>query len=91
MNASAAHRSCALPSPLRAGAVLLMGLCFTLPAMAQVESFMLNRGNKVGPDTKIKPTNCVTSPDGTVTCNTVIENPPGEPPPAQPKFHPFKN
>jgi hypothetical protein len=80
----------ALPWPLRAGIALLTGLSFTLPALAQVESFMLKRGSNVGPDTRVKPTNCVTAPDGTITCNTVIENPPGNTP-AQPKYQPFKN
>ncbi|WP_216904731.1 hypothetical protein [Synechococcus sp. CCY 9618] len=76
--------------PLQAGASLLAVLCLTPPALAQVESFMLQRGSKVGPATEIKPTDCVTGPDGSVTCNTVIENPPGETP-ARPKYQPFQN
>jgi len=55
-----------------------------------VESFMLKRGGNVGPATQIKPTNCVTGADGSVTCDTVIENPPSDTP-AQPNFQPFKN
>jgi hypothetical protein len=79
-----------LPLHLLAAASLLTGLCLHGPALAQVESFMLQRGSNVGPETKIKPTNCVTAADGSVTCNTVIENPPGNTP-AKPKYQPFKN
>jgi hypothetical protein len=89
MNASAAlHR--ALPWSLRAAAALVAGLSFTAAAQAQVESFMLKRGSNVGPETQIKPTNCVTAADGSVTCDTVIQNPPSDTP-AQPNYQPFKN
>jgi len=69
--------------------------CLTLvaaagPAMAQVETFMLRPGSNVGPGTTITPTNCVTRPDGSVTCDTRIENPPSDTP-AEPNFQPFKN
>lgn len=89
MNASAVSRR-ALPWSLRAAAALVGGLCLTAAAHAQVESFMLKRGGNVGPETQIKPTNCVTGADGSVTCDTVIENPPSDTP-AQPNFQPFKN
>jgi len=81
-----------LPLRLLAAATLLtgFGLHLHLPASAQVESFMLQRGSNVGPETRVKPTNCVTAADGSVTCNTVIENPPGTTP-AKPKYQPFKN
>jgi len=82
------HR--ALPWSLRAAAALVGGLCLTASAEAQVESFMLRRGGSVGPETRIKPTNCVTGPDGSITCDTVIENPPSDTP-AQPIYQPFKN
>ncbi len=90
MNASAVLQR-ALPWSLRtAAATLVAGLSFTGAAQAQVESFMLKRGGNVGPETQIKPTNCVTGADGSVTCDTVIENPPSDTP-AQPNFQPFKN
>lgn len=89
MNASAVLQR-ALPWSLRTAAALVGGLFFTTAAQAQVESFMLKRGGNVGPETQIKPTNCVTGPDGSVTCDTVIENPPSDTP-AQPNFQPFKN
>ncbi|MCP9838544.1 hypothetical protein KBY84_13665 [Cyanobium sp. N.Huapi 1H5] len=89
MNASAILQR-AIPWSLRAAAALVACLSFTGAAQAQVESFMLKRGGNVGPETQIKPTNCVTGPDGSVTCDTVIENPPSDTP-AQPNFQPFKN
>jgi hypothetical protein len=55
-----------------------------------VEKFMLQPGSKVGPETKVKPTNCVTAPDGSVTCDTQLENPPGTTP-AKPIYQPFRN
>ena len=78
------------PWSLRAAAALVACLCVSGAAQAQVESFMLKRGGNVGPETKIKPTNCVTGADGSVTCDTVIENSPSDTP-AQPNFQPFKN
>ena len=69
--------------------------CLTLvaassPALAQVETFMLKPGSNVGPDTRVTPTNCVTGPDGAVTCDTKIQNSPSDTP-AKPGFQPFKN
>lgn len=60
------------------------------PALAQVESFMLKPGSNVGPATKVTPTNCVTGPDGSVSCDTKLENPPSNTP-AKPQYQPFKN
>lgn len=59
-------------------------------AQAQVEKFMLRRGSKVGAESEVKPTNCKTAADGTIRCDTKIENPPGITP-AQPIYSPFKN
>ncbi|MCX5968408.1 MAG: hypothetical protein NTV57_12345 [Cyanobacteria bacterium] len=59
-------------------------------ALAQVESFMLKPGSNVGPATQIKPVNCVTAADGSVTCDTKVENPPSDTP-AKPSYQPFKN
>lgn len=69
-------------------AALLLAL--SQPAKAQVESFMLKPGSKVGPATKVKATNCVTQKDGSVTCDTKLVNPAGDTP-AKPKFSPFNN
>ena len=89
MNASAVLTR-AFPWSLRAAAALVVGLCLTPAAQAQVESFMLKRGSNVGPETKVKPTNCVTGPDGSIRCDTVIENSPSDTQ-AKPNFQPFKN
>jgi hypothetical protein len=78
------------PWSLRAAAALVAGLSFSGAAQAQVESFMLKRGGNVGPETQIKPTNCVTATDGSITCDTVIQNSPSDTP-AQPIYQPFKN
>lgn len=75
--------------PTRALIASLTLLAVT-PALAQVESFMLKPGSSVGPGTKVKPTNCVTKPDGAVTCDTKIENSPSDTP-AKPHYQPFKN
>jgi len=71
--------------------VLLLGLAaLALPAVAQVETFMLEPGSKVGPETRVVPTNCVTAPDGSVTCDTQLENSPNTTP-AKPVYTPFRN
>jgi len=71
---------------------IAMGSCFmmALPALAQVESFMLKSGSQVGPTTEVKPKNCVTAKDGTITCETELVNPPGNTQ-AKPQFNPFRN
>jgi hypothetical protein len=68
----------------------LLGLLPADPARAQVETFINKPGSDVGPSTRVVPTNCVTAADGTMTCDTKIENPPGNTP-AKPHFSPFKN
>lgn len=82
----------AIPSP--GAGLLLLGVTLTLavagPAHAQSERWLLGPGSNVGPGTKITPSNCVTAPDGTITCDTKIENPPGDTP-AKPQFDPFNN
>ena len=71
-----------------AAMALLLGMA---PTLAQVQTFTLKRGSNVGPSTKIVPTNCVTSKtDGSVTCDTKVENPPGDTP-AKPSYNTFKN
>lgn len=46
-------------------------------AQAQVQQFILGPGSSVGPSTEVKPKDCVTGPDGSITCNTQLVNPPG--------------
>ena len=58
---------------LAASALLAMA-----PAMAQVESFLVGPGSSVGPSTKVKPKNCVTAADGSITCDTQLENSPSD-------------
>ena len=73
-------------------AVALPALVFSalaLPAGAQTESFLLKPGSKVSPASKVKPTNCKTAADGTITCDTKIDNPPGDTL-AKPQYSPFK-
>jgi hypothetical protein len=65
-------------------------LWLTPPALAQVEDFVLKSGSEVGPATKVKPKNCVTAKDGSVTCDTELVNPPGNTP-AKPRYNPFNN
>lgn len=65
-------------------------LWLTPPALAQVEQFMLKSGSQVGPTTEVKPKNCKTAKDGSVTCDTELVNPPGNTP-AKPQYNPFSN
>ena len=59
-------------------------------ALAQSEQYILGPGSNVGPATKIKPSNCVTAADGSVTCDTKVVNPKGDTP-ARPQYSPFNN
>lgn len=80
------------PSLIRCLGVLSLASllsCFS-PGLAQVESFILKSGSQVGPTTEVKPKNCVTAQDGSVTCETELVNPPGNTP-AKPQFNPFRN
>ncbi|MEB3320745.1 MAG: hypothetical protein VKI63_07395 [Cyanobium sp.] len=73
-----------------AAPVLAAVLSQSLPVLAQSESFLLGPGSKVGPATEVKPKNCVTAPDGSVTCDTELVNPAGDTP-AKPQLELFKN
>jgi hypothetical protein len=84
-----------LPSPSAAAALTLLGtLALTLalaePATAQRKTFMLGPGSEVAPTTQVVPVNCVTAPDGTITCDTELRNPPGRTP-ARPSLELFEN
>jgi Spy/CpxP family protein refolding chaperone len=60
------------------------------PALAQAESFLVGPGSSVGPSTKVKPKNCVTGADGSITCDTQLENSPSDTQ-ARPIYEQFKN
>jgi len=74
---------------LPTAAVLSLSLGM-VPVRAQVETFMLQRGSNIGPETKVTPINCVSGSDGSVSCDTQVINPPSSSP-AKPQFQPFKN
>lgn len=65
-------------------------LLATAPVFAQAESFLLGPGSSVGPSTKVKPKNCVTAADGSITCDTQLENSPSDTQ-ARPIYEQFKN
>ena len=79
-------------SGLWASAAVLVSLqmAATAPVMAQRESWMLGPGSSTGKESQVVPTNCVENADGSVTCDTKIENPPGDTP-ARPSYQPFTN
>jgi hypothetical protein len=89
---SAAGLSLDLPPGLPLGLFLagLLSLLCVDPAGAQVETFINKPGSNVGPATRVVPTNCVKGPDGSLTCDTELQNPPSNTP-AKPLFSPFKN
>jgi hypothetical protein len=60
------------------------------PVFAQAESFLLGPGSSVGPATQVKPKNCVTAADGSITCDTQLENSPSDTQ-ARPIYEQFKN
>ena len=70
--------------------LLALGASSVGPARADVETYTLKRGSSVGPATEVKPTNCRTAADGSVTCDTRLENPPGDTP-ARPSYQLFPN
>jgi hypothetical protein len=60
------------------------------PVLAQRQLWMLGPGSETTPSTEVVPTNCVTAPDGTVTCDTELRNPPSGTP-ARPSLELFGN
>ncbi|MFM7647172.1 MAG: hypothetical protein ACKO50_03735 [Cyanobium sp.] len=81
--------SISLPAARLLVAGALLGLLTAEPARAQVETFINKPGSDAGPSTKVVPTNCATAADGTVTCDTKHETPPGNTC-SKPHFSPFK-
>ena len=94
------HRLCARRLGRCAALLALAGAAASAPAsaaslaqpalLAQAESFMVGPGSSVGPATKVKPKNCVTNPDGSITCDTQLENSPSDTQ-ARPQFELFRN
>ena len=54
---------------------------------AQTEGWLLGPGPKTGKESTIVPTNCVTAADGSITCDTKVENPASDTP-ARPYYNP---
>jgi hypothetical protein len=80
----------AVPSLRLLFCTLMMVVVQGLPALAQSETFLLGPGSTVGPATEVKPKNCVTAADGSVTCDTELVNPAGDTR-AKPQLELFKN
>ena len=72
------------------GVIALLGMVGGTRALAQAESFLVGPGSSVGPSTKVRAKNCVTGPDGSITCDTQLENSPSDTQ-AKPIYEQFKN
>lgn len=68
------------------------GLSAVAPQMAsaQSETWLLGPNSRNGPGSTVVPTDCVQGDNGSITCNTKIENPVGTTP-AKPFYNPFTN
>lgn len=79
-------------APLTAVCMLLLSCTTALApaAKAQSEGWMLGPGSKTGKDSKVVPTNCVTTADGAITCDTKVETPASNTP-ARPYYNPFND
>ena len=69
--------------------LLTMSLCGTSSAQAQTEGWLRGPGSATGKDSKIE-ADCVTSEDGSVTCDTKVVNPASETK-ARPYYNPFND
>ena len=74
------------------GVSLLTAVSVTIPqaVKAQSEVWLLGPNSRTGEQSTVVPTDCVEAADGSITCNTKIENPPGDTP-AKPYFNPFSS
>ena len=80
-----------LTAPVATLGLVLAGISLIpATALAQSESYLLGPGSNIGPATTIKPTNCKTAADGTITCDTKVVNPKGDTP-AKPQYSPFNH
>jgi hypothetical protein len=70
----------------------LLPLCLAVApaALAQSESYLLGPGSDVGKQTTVDTDNCVMAADGSITCDTRLQNPAGSTQ-ARPQFNPFGN
>ena len=59
-------------------------------ARAQSEGWMLGPGSRTDKNSKVVPTNCVTTPDGAISCDTKLETPTSNTP-ARPYYNPFND
>ena len=73
-----------------AAALISLQMAAIPPVMAQRETWLLGPDSRTGQESKVVPTDCVQNSDGSITCNTKIENPPGDTP-ARPSYQPFTN
>lgn len=67
-------------------------LATALPLLAQGESYLWGPQKNVGPATKVEAdcTRNTDNPDGVITCDTKLVNPPSDTP-AKPSYQPFAN
>ena len=77
---------------LTAAFTLLLSLSAAIApaARAQSEGWMLGPGSKTSKDSKVVPTNCVTTADGAISCDTKVETPASNTP-ARPYYNPFND
>lgn len=75
-----------------AGISLMTAFSLVLPqsALAQSEVWLLGPNSRTGQQSTVVPTDCLEGADGSITCNTKIENPSGDTP-AKPYYNPFSS
>ena len=59
-------------------------------AQAQSEGWILGPGSRYDKNSTVVPTNCVTAEDGSISCDTKLENT-GNLTPARPYYNPFND
>ena len=70
--------------------LLSFGAAVAPVARAQSEGWILGPGSKTSKDSKVVPTNCVTTADGAISCDTKVETPTSNTP-ARPYYNPFND
>ena len=70
--------------------LLSFGAAVAPVARAQSEDWILGPGSKTSKDSKVVPTNCVTTADGAISCDTKVETPANNTP-ARPYYNPFND
>ena len=74
----------------------VLGLTLSIPLLgsvrvfAQSEGWLLGPNSNVGKQSRIVPTNCVTSADGAISCDTKVVNPASDTS-ARPYYNPFND